>query len=301
MLEVSVVLPVYNGEKYISDAINSILTQKFDSFELIVVDDGSTDRTSEILNNYEDTRLRILTNTQNKGLVFSLNLAINNSSGQFICRMDADDICDEYRILKQYQFLIENPKINVVGCQGYNIDENGRVLNKKGWRKNRLLIDFYCLLGENPVGHPFSMIRKKCIFEISGYRELYFLAEDKDLWLRLFKSGSSFHNLTEILLYYRIHSGQVTDSKTRVQNVSRLVIKDFYTSIGVKSSFLEEISIEAFLDFSSYKIKNILFCFRFMHEILYRTRFNFIKRSILMAFYIMYFFKRVVSNTYRRK
>jgi glycosyltransferase involved in cell wall biosynthesis len=296
MLEVSVILPVYNCEKYIGEAVNSILSQKFDSFELIVINDGSKDDTLSILNAYNDSRLRIITNDANKGLVHSLNLAIEIAEGQFICRMDADDICDEYRLIKQYQFLIKNPDINVVGCQGYYIDENSKILNKKRWRKNKLLIEFFCLLGESPVGHPFSMIRKNSILEVGVYREQYFRAEDKDLWLRIFKGGGKFYNLKDNLFYYRIHPNQITDSKIRVQQISILVIKDFYKSIEVDDTFLGEKSLDAFLNFKNYQFNIFPLCFSFMIEIANKMKYNMMKRSILILLYFLFFMKQILSN-----
>jgi len=296
MLEVSVVLPVYNCERYIEESINSILSQKFDSFELIVVNDGSTDKTASILDTYKDNKLTILTNNENQGLVFSLNLAINNSKGQFICRMDADDICDEYRLSKQYQFLITNPNIDVIGCQGFNIDEKGSFLNKKSWRQNKLLIEFYCLLGENPVGHPFSMIRKSKIIEVGGYREQYFRAEDKDLWLRILSSGGHFANLKDTLLCYRIHPNQITDSKTQVEKISRDVIRDFYKTIGIKSSLLEDQSLETFLNFNNYRLIDFPFCFGFISEVANKMKYNLITRYTLIYLYFLFFFKRLIAN-----
>jgi len=286
MLEVSVVLPVYNCKRYIADAISSILSQKFDSFELIVVNDGSTDGTTEILNDFKHQKLRIFTNTENKGLVYSLNLAINNAIGKYICRMDADDIATTNRLQVQYNYLEHNKNISCVGCQGYNINEKGLVIGKTIWRRNTFMLKFFMLIGNNPVGHPFAMIKKEAITDVGGYREEYFGAEDIDLWLRILKNGGLFANCPEYLMKYRLHESQITMNTTKINSAKFFVMYSFYKQIGIKDEGIGE-TLELFLDVKNYKVSNYLLCIKLFKEI--TTHCNFSKLSEL-AFQLIYIF-----------
>jgi glycosyltransferase involved in cell wall biosynthesis len=206
--EISVLMPVYNAEKYLKQAIESIIEQTFNDFEFIIINDGSTDTSLSIIEGYASRDQRIkLVSRENKGLVYTLNEGLGLSRGKYIARMDADDISFVYRFQKQYEFLQINDEYAVVGSKVELIDDEGMPLIE--------MIDIYehndideahinCLLGGAVIMHPTALIRKASILAVGGYDERFKHAEDYDLWLRLAEIGK-LHNLNEVLLSYRQH------------------------------------------------------------------------------------------------
>lgn len=190
---VSVIMSVYNGEKYLKEAVESILRQTFQDFEFIIVDDGSTDKTSEILNSFDDLRIKVIKNSQNLGLTKSLNKAIEIAKGKYIARMDADDISLPHRLEKQIEFLEKNPEYAMIGSSYYKIDDEGTTLSlvsvltadsqiKEGLDKQ----NWFC--------HGSAIIRKDALLKVGTYNEKFKYAQDYDLWLRI----SEFYSLANI-------------------------------------------------------------------------------------------------------
>jgi glycosyltransferase involved in cell wall biosynthesis len=206
---ISVVLPVYNCKEYIKDSVTSILQQTYKNFELIIVDDGSNDGTSGILNNFKDKRIRLYKNKYNRGLIYSLNKALNKSKGQFIARMDADDICEINRFQKQINYFDANKEISVVGSAATLIDNNNRVYRKYLYPLNDNLIK-WSMFFSCSVCHPSSMIRRYVFKKINGYNLKAKFAEDYDLWFRLIKKKYKFANLQESLLKLRKHRRNIS-------------------------------------------------------------------------------------------
>lgn len=206
---ISVVLPVYNCKEYIRDSVQSILQQTYKNFELIIVDDGSEDGTLDILNNFKDKRIRLYKNKYNRGLIYSLNKALNKSKGQFIARMDADDICELNRLQKQINYLDKNKEISVVGSAVALIDNNNRVKRKYLYPLNDNLIK-WSMFFSCSVCHPSVMIRSHVVKKINGYSFKAKFAEDYDLWFRLIKKKYKFSNLKDSLLKLRKHKRNVS-------------------------------------------------------------------------------------------
>lgn len=206
--KISVILPVYNGEKYLSEAINSILSQTYRDFELIVINDCSSDRTSEILASYTDDRLRIVNNSSNLKTSRSLNKGIELAQGQFIARMDADDISLPIRFEKQIAFLESHPEIGVVGSCIKQIDENGNFIRNIFLQTRSETIKWELFFG-SPLAHPAVMMRAEVVKSSGGYSNNVFFAADYELWTRLIKI-TRFANLSEFLLFYRMHSENVS-------------------------------------------------------------------------------------------
>ena len=202
MVKVSILLPVYNGETYLKEAIESILSQSFDDFELLILNDASTDNSKKIILAYQDKRIRYIENESNLGLVRTLNRGIELSTGEFIARMDQDDISTTDRIAKQCIFLDSNPDYIVVGS-------NLQIIN--GPRLNYPTIDKEIrvrLLISPAFAHPAVMIRKKIIIENKlYYKQEHKDAEDYGLWVSLTTLGK-FYNLNLPLLNYRRHKTQ---------------------------------------------------------------------------------------------
>jgi glycosyltransferase involved in cell wall biosynthesis len=205
--KVSVVMSVYNDESYIREAVESILNQSFKDFELIIINDGSTDRTREILSSYTDERIRLF-DQENRGLTISLNRGLSLSNGSYIARMDGDDISEPERFAEEVRFLEQNKKIGLVGTYAYRIDEQGRIVSLSKYKttteeiREDLRVDCsFC--------HSSVMFRKICTEEVGMYREKVGPSEDYDLWFRI-AERFDVANLPVPLQKFRINSQGVT-------------------------------------------------------------------------------------------
>lgn len=225
---VSVILPVYNAERYLLAALQSISNQTYEDFELIVIDDGSTDGSLEILQSYckSESRLRIISR-ENRGLVDTLNEAIPLCRGEWIARMDADDISLPQRLEKQLQWAIDNQAVLCGGgIQG--IDENGTFLpgSALNFPVTRDGVNA-TLLFESAFAHPAVIIRKDVIAKFLYSKEAVH-AEDYELWTRIALSGLNTTNLPEVVLLYRVHQMQISQAKATAQNNAALRIAEKY-------------------------------------------------------------------------
>ena len=183
-MQLSVILPVYNVEDYIAEAIDSILTQTYTDYELIIVDDGSTDRTPEIVrDNATDKKVKIITNATNQGLTKSLNIGIAEAKGKYIARQDGDDISLPTRLAEQVAFMEENPKIALLGTDMQVLNED-KLHVKKRKNPNPTFED---LLAHNSVVGASVMIRKSALDEVGVYDEAFRVTEDYELTLRMAK------------------------------------------------------------------------------------------------------------------
>ncbi|MCS3158304.1 glycosyltransferase [Phocaeicola dorei] len=198
---VTVLMPVYNAEKYLAEAINSILNQTFTNYELLIINDGSTDKSEEIILKYSDKRIRYIKNDKNIRLVATLNKGIELAKGKYIARMDADDISVPTRLEKQITLLENNEDIGVCGSFLYVFGENIR-----NYIAKKPLTDIgikSALLVQNPLGHPNVTIRKSILIKHHiRYDERFYRMEDWGLWITLMNK-CKYANIPEILLQYR--------------------------------------------------------------------------------------------------
>lgn len=209
---VSVILPVYNGARFIRDAVDSLTNQTYHSLEIIIVNDGSSDQTKSILDTYSSKHPRIKPiHTENQGLVAALNLAIANASGDFIARMDADDICTPDRIEQQVAHMIKNGACVAVGSNIVRIDADGKRLQKQSTERTDVHLPDRCQQFRRfppappMLVHPSAMMRATTLRQVGGYRAPFKNgAEDRDLWWRLSALGN-IQCLPERLLQYRVH------------------------------------------------------------------------------------------------
>ena len=205
---VSVVMPVYNGERYLRQAIDSILAQTFNDFEFIVVDNGSTDHSLAIVRSYEDSRIRIFEESQ-RGIVAALNKGLHEARGQYVARMDADDISIPERLAKQVDYMHLHPDVVLAGANALVIDAKGdptehRLLLPSASEQLALLL---CM--SNYFVHGSTMIRHDALEAVGGYRKEFVTAEDYDLWLRLREVGR-VANVPELLYMLRVHDRSKT-------------------------------------------------------------------------------------------
>lgn len=209
MPKISVVMPVYNGEKYIFQAIKSILDQTERDFELVIIDDGSTDPTERIISQFSDERIRYI-KLGHKGIVHALNMGIQNSTGMYIARMDADDVSHARRLKLQSEYLDQNADIAVCGTWAEEIDEDGKEIGSMVFPP--LSPSPTSMLLHNPFIHPSVMIRRTMLENVGYYKEFFRHAEDYELWTRLLSKYKGA-NIPQKLLKYRTHGGQITATK----------------------------------------------------------------------------------------
>ena len=214
-------MSVYNGQKYLPYAIHSIVNQTFSDFEFLIIDDGSNDESAKIVQSFRDARIRLVQNKQNLGLTRCLEKGLEMARGEYIARMDADDISLPQRLKKQVEYLEKNPDVSAVGCFWENIDTNGKRQGYTYVPTQKYMCSFMIfLLGEQPIGHPCATYRAEVITRVGGYRSKYLLAQDADLWFRLIAAGYKIANVPEILFLYRTHADQLSSRKMQIQDES---------------------------------------------------------------------------------
>lgn len=226
---ISVIIPVYNAERYIKQALDSICNQTYKNLEIIIIDDGSSDQSKTIIETYQDKRLRFISR-ENRGLISSLNEGINICKGKYIARMDADDISSQERLEKQLQFLKNNNDVGAVFTGIEYIDETGSIIRSKVSKKTRSVEPVELLFG-CPLCHPTAMfdMTKLSVNDIL-YDSNFHLAEDFELWTRLV-SNTKIALLDEVLFSYRIHSNSITTRNSGKQRLvaTRAIIKNLTT------------------------------------------------------------------------
>lgn len=207
--KVTVLMSVYNGKKYLREAIDSILNQTFNEFEFLIINDGSTDRTDEILRSYDDHRIKIIKNETNIGLTKSLNIGLRMAKGEYVARMDADDVSMPERLEKEVNFLDQNRNVGLVGSFALQIDEDGNILRILERSVNNSAIKRGLLEKYNQFWHGSVMFRKECIERVGNYREEFQAAQDYDLWLRI-ADQYEVANIPEGLYKMRFHPDTIT-------------------------------------------------------------------------------------------
>ncbi|WP_202703967.1 MULTISPECIES: glycosyltransferase [Flavobacterium] len=218
--KISVLMPVYNCELYIEEAIDSILNQTFSDFEFIIIDDASLDSTVSIIKNYNDPRIQLIVKPQNSGLTNSLNFGLSIAKGEYIARMDGDDISLPERFVKQVAFLDKNPETVLIGTYFKIIGKDKIVVVPEDHDDIKL-----AMLKDCCIGHPTVMMRKSYLDRFALiYDTQKEPAEDYDLWTRLLAVGK-LYNLPEVLLNYRVHNSQVSHKRNEQQANTALEIK----------------------------------------------------------------------------
>lgn len=289
---VSVILPVYNAEKYILEALESISNQTFKDFEIIAINDGSTDNSLNIMQEYakKEPRMRIISR-ENRGLVATLNEGIQQAKGKWIARMDADDISLPERFEKQLKFLENNPDIKVCGtyAKGFGIANELYRYSKTP----RGIIESLAFIV--PLVHP-SVMGCKNIFLENPYDQNYKDAEDYELWIRLALKSVKMANVSEELLLYRIHEKQTSYKNDFQKNMAKKIAKHYVNNSElfktidfdkwcIEDLYKKDISIDSFN-------KNILVLHElnriitddYMKEFFKERIYNFFKHSARLGF-----------------
>jgi glycosyltransferase involved in cell wall biosynthesis len=235
-LRVTVLMPVYNAAPYVAVALESILNQTYQDFEFLIIDDGSTDQSSQIISSYDDPRIRFHTNDQNLGITRTLNKGLDLASGEYIFRMDADDISLPNRLERQVAFMDSNLDMGACGTWVETFGESVGV-----WRYPVAPEDVRAhLLFHNALAHPAACFRRQAFIEKGlRYDEQYLHAEDLQLWQR----ASEFFpiaNIAEVLLKYNIHPNSISQTKQDEQaQTLRRIDKESLNRLGIKASDAE--------------------------------------------------------------
>jgi len=229
---VSVIIPVYNAEKYVEQAVRSIMNQTYKNLEILITDDCSTDGSFAILQKLaeEDARIKLFQNEQNQKIVRTLNALVERATGKYIARMDADDISLAKRIEKQVAFLEANADIAICGTNAWHIDEKGKRTKKTCLpltaEDNQFFLQFY-----STFYHPTVMFRSQ-VYKQNLYSQDFLYAEDYELWCRLvFEKGVKGANLGEALFEYRIFNNQSSEKHRSDQIASSVKIFDTYKMV----------------------------------------------------------------------
>ncbi len=235
---VSVILPVYNAEKFIVSAIESVLAQDFKNFELLVINDGSTDKSEQLIKNIIDPRIVYIKNETNIGLIATLNKGINKAKGKYIARMDADDVSLPNRFSSQITFLENNPAIGLCGTSFYSWNGQDKTLKTLPSDSQEIKAE---LLFRNVVAHPSVIFRKAVMIENAlQYSMDAFLAEDYEVWTRMVRV-TSIANLPSPLLLYRVHAMQVTQTQKEAKEATRhKIMWNYFSWFGLLPSGAEK-------------------------------------------------------------
>jgi len=226
---ITVLLPVYNAYKYVAIAIESILNQTFTDFEFLILDDCSSDRSWEIIQNYQkmDNRIIAIQNDVNLGGCNNLNKGLKLSKGKYIAGIDNDDWFYPDKLEKQFNFMESHPEVGIVGGVMEIINSNGKVIGKRRYNLTddeiRKKIFRY-----SPFAHPLIMIRKSILDKVGYYNDAYAPADDYDLYFRIGKV-SKFANLPDVILKYRVVPGSMTDSLTKKMELNTIKVRKLYS------------------------------------------------------------------------
>ncbi len=235
---ISVILPVYNAEKYLVEALESLRYQTYRHFEVIAIDDGSTDGSYHLLKQVAkiDSRFRIYKNAKNLNIANTLNRGLKLAKGRFIARMDADDISLPNRFTQQIAYMQEHPRVVVLGGQCKTMDVSGKLIGRKLFPVSDKQIR-EALYTTNPIQHPTIMIDKSLLpKDFTWYNPQLPPAEDYDLFFRIGQYGK-YHNLPKFLLIYRQYLGSNTfKNPVKTFNVTRKVRFLARTKYGYKPS-----------------------------------------------------------------
>ena len=229
---VTVLIPAYNAEEFIERAVLSIIEQTYKNLEILIINDGSIDNTLKIIQNLSkaDNRIKILNNKKNKGLLYSLNLGLKIAKGEFLARMDADDISLSFRIEKQIHFFLKNPDVAICSSSRIIFKNGQRTIFNKYPNRNFFIKKF--LMFQNPIAHPTVMFN---LFYFRKYNLKYksFYAEDYDLWVSTIKNNK-IYNLKDPLIIYNEHENQYSILKVKEQAIkTRLIASSFRNDFSV--------------------------------------------------------------------
>ena len=223
---VTVLMPCFNAMPFLPEALESIIHQTYSNLEILCINDGSTDNTGDVLEDYakKDARIKVVHNETNLKLIRSLNKGIELAQGEYIARMDADDITDLRRIEIQINYFLENPDTDILSTGSYNFSEEGFVFSRKTPRAHYPETVFFASFFYVPIGHPELLIRTNVLRDNPFLYEDYALhTEDYELWSRLARLGYKLKNIDSPLHFFRNNSQSVSRKYTTIQDENFII------------------------------------------------------------------------------
>lgn len=275
---ISVIMSVYNSAPFLREAVDSILNQTFGDFEFLIVDDKSTDGSLEILKSYSDNRVQIFENQENIGLTKSLNILLKIAKGEFIARMDADDISLPKRFEKQINYFENNKKVILLGAQ-YKLIGNDSIISNFPLKHNAIAAN---LIFENCFAHPATIFKRKIDTQVL-YNDNYEVAQDYELWTRLVFKGI-VNNLSEALIIYRQHDTNIGKTKSILQTKNTQSIKQEY-----QKKVLKVVPFYLTSDQHTEYLKEINWSYRSLDL---KSNVGFVKKKEILKFYIIQLLKK---------
>ena len=215
---ISILLPIYNGQKYLRESIDSVLNQSFKNFELLVGFNGTIDNSKEIVHTYDDPRIKIFDYGFDKGKAKTLNKLLKQSKYDWIALQDDDDIWIQTKLEKQ-MLLIND--YDIIGTFIHYINENGSVIGKPNLSTSSFDIQKKSIAGENQIANTSAIFKKSDAFYINGWKEELDGIEDYDFWLRLMRDGKKFINVSKELVLHRVHSN--SNFNTKKYNLNKIL------------------------------------------------------------------------------
>ena len=294
-IKISVILPVYNSENYLADCIESILTQTFKNFELIIVNDSSNDRTTELIYFYKKlykNKIKVINNKKKIGVSKSLNKAVKISSGNYIVRMDSDDICYQNRFEYLLSYMNKNKNIDILfsgmeyfGSKFFFLKHSASRYDNK---EIGTLLNYY-----NPLNHP-TFIAKSKVLKKYKYSSRFKNFEDWNLWIVMHKNGEVFQSLDKVLYRYRIHEKQVSKKITE-KTTGQFINKNINVGLDNFFKIKKSITIHKNTYFND-KIKNDILLY-YLIKFYKRNKFTFLIQLIkifqlkIFIIFMLFFFK----------
>lgn len=252
---ISVIMPVYNGEKYIRETIDSVLGQTCRNFEFIIVNDGSTDSTPQIIDSYADPRIVLIDQKSNQGVSNARNLGTQFSRGGFIAFCDADDVYSAERLSAQLDFLTKNPNVDVCGSY-FTVFENGQEILIEHPTTDQTIKEYF--FTGNCIGQP-SVMGKSEVFRDYPYNPALQASEDYDLWARMAVGGIIFANIPLPLVKYRLHPAQASKTKGKLLDITSKAVSKQYALAYLNNDLISR--------YEKAKITNIVEFKKFVEEI----------------------------------
>lgn len=232
--KITVFMAAYNSSAFISESISSVLSQSYGNFELLIVNDGSNDKTVDIVNSFQDERIRLIHNSRNRGLVYTRNRVLEEARGEYIAVLDSDDIAVPERIQLQYEFMSHRPDVALCSGHAEVIDESGAFTGEKFIVPTGDHVEMHMLFG-NPFVNSAAIFKTSVFRELKGYGQ-YPVSEDFDFFLRLAEKYP-VTNLDHVLVKYRKHK-QSTSSSTRnlIRKTETEILKDIHQRLGIETN-----------------------------------------------------------------
>ncbi|MFA7682335.1 MAG: glycosyltransferase [Candidatus Peribacteraceae bacterium] len=243
--KITVLLAVYNGERFLRQALDSISDQTFKDYECVIINDGSVDSTAEILLDYRDPRFIVVQNGENLGLTSSLNRGLALARGQYIARMDADDISLPDRLELQVRYLDVHPEVGAIGGAMEIIDGSGESLGHMGVRVGHEIIKADLLINDCSFYSPTATVRTSLLQQLNGYNESYVYAQDYDLWWRL-SEISHLESLRKVLVKHRRHGTSISQKHRQAQMRLAYIISQNAVQSSLNHQYLDTNAYQRF-------------------------------------------------------